>query len=86
MTRNLVIGEALQVFDQKDQERATETNKNYELAMKDMIYHFFIPKSLQQQKRYLQRGLYKPRDTKIREFKLRIDDTAEYLKKLPPFG
>ena len=54
--------------------------------MKDLISHFFFPKALQRQKRYLRRGLYKPRDTKIQDFICRIDNIVEYLKKLPPLG
>ena len=65
MTRNMNIGESLQFFEKKARERGTETNANYELAMKDLIYHFFPPKALQHQKRYLRRGIYKPCDTKI---------------------
>ena len=37
MTHNLVIVEALQVFEHKDIERGAETNSNYELVMKDLI-------------------------------------------------
>ena len=59
---------------------------NYELAMKDLIYHFFPPKSLQLQKRYLSRDMYKPRYTKIRDFIWYIDEMVEYLEKFPPFG
>ena len=59
MKRNLVIGEVLRVFDQKVQERGTETKETCELAMKDLDSHFFLPKALQRQKWYLRRGLYK---------------------------
>ena len=45
-----------------------ETNTNYELVTKELIFHFFSPKVLQRQKRYLRRGLYKPCDTKILDF------------------
>ena len=65
VTRNLVVGEALQVFEQKTCGRVTDKNANYILVMKDLIARFFPPKSLQIQKRYLQRGMYKPRKTKI---------------------
>ena len=86
MTRNLVVGEALQVFEQKARERGTETDANYELVMKDLISHFYPPKALHRQNRYLRRKLYKPRGTKIQYFICRIDDMVEYLKKFPPFG
>ena len=68
MTRNLVIGESLQVFEKNAQERETETHVNYESVMKDLISHFFSPTLIQHQKRYLRRGLYKSRDTKIQYF------------------
>ena len=60
MTQNLVSGEALQVSKQKARERGADTNANYELAMKDLIYHFLPPKVLQRHKRYLRRDLYNP--------------------------
>ena len=44
MTRNLVIVEALQCFQQEAQERGAETNANCKLVMKDMIYHLFPQK------------------------------------------
>ena len=47
MMRNLVIIEDLRVFEQKSWERATETNANYELVMKDIISQFFPKKELQ---------------------------------------
>ena len=68
MMQNLVMGEALQVFEQKARERVLETNANYELVMKDLISHFSPALALQRQKRYLRRGVYKPCDTKIRYF------------------
>ena len=68
ITRNLVVGEAVQVFDAEDLREGTETNANYKLFMKDLIYNLFMPKAIQRQKRYLQRGLYKTHDTKIRDF------------------
>ena len=79
MTRKLFIGEALHVFEHKDQERGTETNVNYKLVMKDLISRFFSPKVLQHQKRYLRRGLYKPCDTKIWYYICRIDKMVKYL-------
>ena len=48
--------------------------------MKDLINHFFPPKSLQRQNRYLHRGLYKPCDNKIRNFICGINNIVEYLE------
>ena len=86
MTRNIVVGEALWVFEQNNRDRVTETNASYKLVMKYLISHFFPPKALQIQKRYLQRGLYKPRGTKIQEFVSQIDKMVEYLEKFLPLG
>ena len=86
MTSNLLFIEALHVFEQKTPERGTETNANYELFMKDLITHVFLSKALQRQKRYLQRDLYKPRNTTIRDFICRIDKMVDYLDNFPPFG
>lgn len=57
MTRNLIAGEALWVFDQKAWDMVTETNANYKLVMKYVITYFFPPKALQHQKRYPRRGM-----------------------------
>ena len=51
ITRNLITGEALWVFEQKSWERGSGKNENYELMMKDFICYFFPPKALQRQKR-----------------------------------
>ena len=74
------------MIEQKYQERGMVTNANNELVMKDFICHFFPPKSLQHKKRYLRRGLYKPRDKNIQDFIFQINDMFEYLRKFPPFG
>ena len=54
--------------------------------MENLISHFFPPKLLQRQKRYIRRGLYKPQDTKILYFICFIYNMVEYLEKFPPFG
>ena len=82
----LILREALRVFEQNNWDRGTETNSKYELLIKYVITHFFPPKAIQRQKRYIQKGLYKPRETKICEFIFRIAEILEYLKKLPSFG
>ena len=61
-----------------------ETNANYKLVMKYLIPNLFPPKDLWRQNRYLRRGLYKPRDTKIWDFICQIDNMIEYLEKFLP--
>ena len=51
-----------------------------------MINQFSPPKAIQDQKRYLHRGLCKPHDTKICKLICSIDDILNYLEKFPPFG
>ena len=85
MTRNLVIGEALCIFEQKTWERGTYTNSNYELVTKDLITNLFPLKVLQFQKRYLRRVLYNPRETNIRDLIFWINEMVEYLEKFPTF-
>ena len=86
MTRKLILGEALRVFEQKTRYMGTEANAKNELVIKDMIYRFFLPKALHILKRYLQRGLYKPRAINIRELICRIYKMVDYLDKFPLFG
>ena len=85
MTQNILFGESLRVFDHKTWYRGTETNYNYNLAMKELMNHLLPPKAINIHKRYLQRGIYKPCDTKIREVIFRIDEIVEYLNNLPLF-
>ena len=54
--------------------------------MKDLISPFFPPKALRRQKRYISRGLYKIRNTKIWYWIYHIDELVEYLEECPPFG
>ena len=54
--------------------------------MKDLISYFPRPNAIHLQKRYLIRELYKPCGTKIRNFICHIDEMAEHLDKIPPFG
>ena len=50
MTRNLIVGEALWVFDQHTWDRGTETNTNCKIVMKNLITQLLPPKALQLQK------------------------------------
>ena len=59
---------------------------NYEFITNYQITYFFPLKVIQRQRIYLQRRLYKPRNSKIRNFIFKIDKIVEYLEKFPPFG
>ena len=54
--------------------------------MKDLISNFPPPKALQRYKRYLKKGMYKIRDTKIRYVICHINNMVEYLEKFLLFG
>ena len=86
MTRNLVIGEAIRVYDQNNRDRGMETNVNYGLLIKDFITHFFPLKEPQSQNIYLLRVLYNTNDTKTIDFIFRIDEMVDNLENFPPFG
>ena len=53
MTRNLVVREALWVFEQENRYRVTEANANYELVMKGFIVHLFLPEALLEYRRHV---------------------------------
>ena len=86
MSRNLVVRESLRLFEHKTWDRGTKTKANYEFPIKHLITHLFPPKALQHQKRYLQRGIYNPCNTKIRDFIYRVDEMVYYIEKLPTIG
>ena len=54
--------------------------------MKYLITLLFPSKALQQQKRYLRRGVYKPHDIKKHDSIWSIDDIVDYLDNFPLFG
>ena len=85
MPRNLVVAEYLQVFKQKDLERGKEKNANYELVMKDLISHFFLPGRFSARRGTSGGGCTKPRKNKIRYFICHINNMVKNLKKFSPF-
>ena len=86
MARNLLAGEALRVFNQKATANGTETDVHFKSTTQGLVEHFFPPKALQREKRYLCRGLYKPKDCPVRDFVCRVNEILEYLSKFPPFA
>ena len=60
-------------------------NVNYELVMKDLIYHLFLPKVLQHQKRYLWRGVIQTSRHENRGFRM-MDWQDGRIENFPPFG
>ena len=74
------------MFKKKNWYQGKDTNSNYELVVKYLITHYFPLEDIQHQKRYLHGGIYKTRDTRIREFICRIDNIVDYLNNTPQFG
>ena len=83
---NILFVEYLQLSKQKFWEHGTETDKNYGLAIQDLIYNLLPPKVPQQQKRYLLHGLYNYQKTKTCDFICRVNEIVKYIDHFPPFG
>ena len=58
---------------------------NYKLFIQGVMPHFFHPKSLHHQKRYLLWGLFKPYESKVCDFICQLHNIVEYLKHFPLF-
>lgn len=85
MTRRLIHGDTLAVFDAAAQEHGNETNVTFLQCLKDVTTHIFPKRALAFQKRYMRRNLRKPRDMTTREFSARLSELNQYLKQFPPF-
>ena len=83
LTRKLLDGDALMVFNLKATEVGNETVTNYKTVMAAVTAHVFPLKALQTQKRYMRRFLRKPRDMKAREFVSRVCEINELLTEFP---
>lgn len=83
LTRKLMDGDALMVFNLKATEVGNETVTNYKIVMAAVTAHVFPLKALQTQKRYMRRFLRKPRDMKAREFVSRVCEINELLTEFP---
>ena len=65
INNNIQVGEALRVFEQQAKSKGYKTRGNYKSVTEGATSHFFPPKALQYQKRYIFRGLYNPRESNI---------------------
>ena len=83
---NILFVEDLQLSKQKFWENGTETDKNYGLAIQDLISNLLPPKGPKNQKRYLCHGLYKKSKTKTCDFICRVNEIVKYIDHFPPFG
>ena len=85
MARNILLGEALRVFESKASTQATESVANFTECLNAVTAHHLPQKALIRQKRYLRRDVKKPREMNIRQFTARINEINEYLAFFPPF-
>jgi hypothetical protein len=85
MTRRLIQGDTLTVFNNAAIDKGNETNANFELCLQDVTTHIFPKRALTHQKRFMRRHMKKPRDMPIRSFAARVTELNEYLKEFPPF-
>ena len=83
LTRQLLEGDALTVFNLRATARGNETNEHYKFVMADLTQHVFPLKALQTQKRYMRRFLRKPKDTKVRDFVSRVSELNQLLIQFP---
>ena len=83
LTRKLLDGDALMVFNVKTTQIGSETNTHYEEVMRALAEHVFPIKALQTQKRFMRRFLRKPRDMKARDFVSRVCEINEMLNQFP---
>ena len=83
LTRKLLDGDALMVFNVKATQIGSETNAHYEEVMDALTAHVFPIKALQTQKRFMRRFLRKPREMKARDFVSRVCEINEMLNQFP---
>jgi len=83
LTRKLLDGDSLMVFNVKSTQIETETNTHYEQVMDALTEHVFPIKALQTQKRFMRWFLRKPRDMKARDFVSRVCEINELLNQFP---
>ena len=87
LTRSLLKGEALRVFNDKALELKSETKKHHIKCLQAVTEHVFPEQALQTQKRYMRRSVFlHSKDRPIREFRARFIETNNYLTEFPPFG
>ena len=77
ITKNLLMGESLRVFEQQATYIGNETEDNYKVVIKGLTDHSLPPKALLIQKRYLHQGMYKPQGIKMREFIYHIKEMVD---------
>ena len=85
MTRRLIVGDTLAVFNQAATKRGAETVENFKLCLRDVTTHVFPQRALSRQKRYMRRHMRKTREFTTREFAARLAELNAYLAEFPPF-
>ena len=86
VTRSLLKGEALRVFNDKALQLKDETKNNHVKCLQAVTEHVFPDEALQSQKRYMRRSVFLHlKDKSIRDFRARWVEMNNYLEAFPPF-
>ena len=84
MTRTLLAGDPLAVFNTAATELESETNANFKLVLVELHKNSFPRKSLRVQKRYMRHNMRKPFDMVIHKYVARVREINGYLDSFPP--
>ena len=84
LARQLLAGRALADFNHAATTHGNESLANYKRCIQAVTLGFPPQKDLQDQKRWMQRFLKKPRDIPVQEYIARVIKINDYLKEFPP--
>ena len=83
MMRNIIKGDALRVFNNKQAELGNETNVSFDECLMAVTTHVFPLRALVRQKRHMRRYMRKPRDMTSRQHIALIQEMSENLTLYP---
>ena len=86
MTNNLLVGETSCVLEHKAKEKVHGNKENFDLVIEGPTTHFFRPRALQRQNRYLLRGLFNPQVINMHKFIFCVKEITNCLEDFPLFG
>ena len=83
--QQMLVGDALAVFNNKSEELGAKLMKNFDQCVKELKKHIFPFNSLAYQKRYMRNMFKMPTNWPIRQYVTRIKEINNYLPSFPPF-
>ena len=84
LARRLLAGRALTDFNHAATTYGKESLANYTMCIQVVTLGVFLQKSLQDQIRWMQRFLKKPRDMPVQDYITRVININDYLEEIPP--